>query len=170
MRPTIRRLGDRLRARLPDRERVARSFLFRRFGAPLLANQLWRWERGPVAAGMAMGLFVAATPTLGQMVIVAMLALRFKTNLPVALAACWITNPVTMPFIYYGEFLLGAAVAARFGAQPPAGVSPETVVAGGGMIVAMVLLGSALVAPASALVGYGLGAALFRPGAGNQPS
>ena len=57
---------------------------------------------------MALGLFVAFTPTMGfQMLIVCCLILLFPGNLPVALAACWLTNPFTAAPVYFFEYKLG---------------------------------------------------------------
>ncbi len=64
-----------------------------------------------IAFGVAIGLFVALTPTIGlQMVIGAMLATALRANkvLPVALA--WITNPVTVVPVFYFNWLVGHAL------------------------------------------------------------
>ena len=42
-----------------------------------------------------------------QMIPAAVIAMRFRANVPFAMAACWITNPVTTPAVLYGQFRLG---------------------------------------------------------------
>ena len=60
------------------------------------------------AGGVALGLFVAFTPTVGvQMPIAFVTATVFGVNQPLALAMVWITNPVTVPAIYYCEYRVG---------------------------------------------------------------
>lgn len=70
-----------------------------------------------VSWGVAIGLFVGLTPTMGiQMYIVAAIwmfcryVIRFHFNLPVGVALVWITNPVTVIPIYYLFLLTGSIV------------------------------------------------------------
>ena len=69
-------------------------------------------NRHAVAKGVMVGLFVAFIPMPAQMLAIVLLQPLFRFNLPLAVALVWITNPATMPFIYYieyktGGFLLG---------------------------------------------------------------
>ncbi|MDB4281858.1 DUF2062 domain-containing protein, partial [Paraglaciecola sp.] len=40
--------------------------------------------------------------------IAAFVALRWQANLPLSVTLVWVTNPLTMPVIYYGAYTLGA--------------------------------------------------------------
>jgi uncharacterized protein (DUF2062 family) len=61
-----------------------------------------------LAMGVAVGMFVAFTPTMGlQMVFSAALAWIVRANMAVGLPLVWISNPFTMLFIYYPLYLLG---------------------------------------------------------------
>ena len=61
-----------------------------------------------LALGLAIGVFVAMTPTIGaQMVIAAAIAASFRANKVLAMAAVWISNPVTMLQIYYVNWRIG---------------------------------------------------------------
>jgi uncharacterized protein (DUF2062 family) len=42
-----------------------------------------------------------------QMIPAALIAMRFRANVPFAMAVCWITNPITTPPVLYGQFRLG---------------------------------------------------------------
>lgn len=65
-------------------------------------------NRRSVSKGIFIGLFVAFIPMPAQMVAIVLLQLLLRFNLPLALAMVWITNPATMPFIYYVEYKTGA--------------------------------------------------------------
>ena len=61
-----------------------------------------------IAAGAALGTFIALTPTVGlQMIIAVALATVARVNKVAAALLCWITNPLTIPPIYYGCYRLG---------------------------------------------------------------
>ena len=61
-----------------------------------------------LALGLAIGVFVAMTPTIGaQMVIAAAIAASFRANKVLAMAAVWISNPATMLQIYYVNWRIG---------------------------------------------------------------
>jgi len=65
-------------------------------------------NRHSVARGVLVGLFVAFIPMPAQMVAIVFLQPLFRFNLPLAIGMVWITNPVTMPFIYFVEYKTGA--------------------------------------------------------------
>lgn len=78
------------------------------FGKRALHGRLWKTDKRSLAGGLALGLFVAFTPTIPlQMLLAAAGAILFKVNLPIALAACWITNPLTAVPIYMAAWRLG---------------------------------------------------------------
>ncbi len=61
-----------------------------------------------IAGGVAIGVFVAFTPTIGfQMVIAAFLATLLRANRPVAIAMVWLTNPFTIPPIFISTYWVG---------------------------------------------------------------
>jgi uncharacterized protein (DUF2062 family) len=45
-----------------------------------------------------------------QMVVAAGFAILFNVNLPVAVALVWVTNPFTMPIMFYAAYLLGTKI------------------------------------------------------------
>jgi uncharacterized protein len=67
-------------------------------------------NRHSVARGVLVGLFIAFIPMPTQMLSIVLLQPLFRFNLPLALALVWVTNPVTMPFIYYVEYQTGAVL------------------------------------------------------------
>jgi len=76
-------------------------------------DPIWRAQGSPesVARGGAMGLWVALTPTVGiQTMIVLLLAVPMRANMPIAMAMCWITNPLTLIPFYFAFYWVGAVV------------------------------------------------------------
>ena len=64
-----------------------------------------------IALGLALGLFVAMTPTMGfQMAIAICLATFFKWNKVAAGLGVWVTNPVTAPIIYPVCYYIGSRI------------------------------------------------------------
>lgn len=64
-----------------------------------------------IASGVAIGAFVAFTPTLGaQMLLAAALATAAGASRPAALVPVWITNPATIVPIYAFTYRVGGAM------------------------------------------------------------
>ncbi|VEN73455.1 conserved membrane hypothetical protein [Candidatus Desulfarcum epimagneticum] len=62
-----------------------------------------------VAMGMAIGVFVGVTPTIPFHTAIALaLAFVFRASKPAAAIGVWFSNPVTIPFFYYGSYKTGA--------------------------------------------------------------
>ncbi len=93
---------------MPDPERVRRIPSLRRFGHWLHEPGIWHLNRRSVARAFAIGLFVSMLPIPGQMVVAGLLAIRLTANLPFSIALVWLTNPFTMPFVFYGTYWLGS--------------------------------------------------------------
>jgi uncharacterized protein (DUF2062 family) len=61
-----------------------------------------------VATGMAIGVFVAVTPTIPFHTVIALaLAFIFKGSKAAAVIGAWFSNPLTIPVLYYGSYKLG---------------------------------------------------------------
>jgi uncharacterized protein (DUF2062 family) len=61
-----------------------------------------------VAMGMAVGVFVAFTPTIPfHTILTIALAFAFKGSKPAALIGSWLNNPLTFPAFYYGSYKMG---------------------------------------------------------------
>jgi hypothetical protein len=87
---------------------MRQSFLYRVFGKGILARDLWHFDARSLAGGASLGLFIAFTPTIPfQMLLACVGALYFRVNLPIALLACWVTNPLTAVPIYMTAWRIG---------------------------------------------------------------
>jgi len=79
-----------------------------RFLGKLLHDpNLFHLNRHSVSVAFFVGIFVAFIPIPFQMPVAACGALLFRCNLPISVALVWITNPLTMPPIYFACYQLG---------------------------------------------------------------
>jgi uncharacterized protein (DUF2062 family) len=95
---------------MPKPETLREHKYLRMFGTLLHKPNLWVLNRKSAPGAFAVGLFVAWIPMPFQMVVAAGFAIIFNVNLPVAVALVLITNPLTMPIMFYGAYLLGAKI------------------------------------------------------------
>jgi uncharacterized protein (DUF2062 family) len=54
------------------------------------------------------GIFCAFIPMPFQMILAALLAFYFNSNLPISIGLVWLSNPITMPPLFYATYSLGA--------------------------------------------------------------
>ena len=67
-------------------------------------------NRRSASGAAAVGLFCAWIPIPFQMVLASILAMIFCVNLPLSVALVWLSNPLTMPPLFYGAYRLGAYI------------------------------------------------------------
>ena len=65
-------------------------------------------NRKMLSRGILLGIFIAFIPMPMQMALVLAFMPFFRFNVPIALAMCWLSNPFTMPPMYYMEYLTGS--------------------------------------------------------------
>jgi len=92
---------------LPDPEKIKSNKNLRFLGDRLHESNLWHINRRSVALAFAIGLFFAWVPTPTQMVMAAAGAIYFRANLAISVALVWLTNPLTMPPLYYFAYRIG---------------------------------------------------------------
>ncbi len=80
---------------------------WRSMARPLFHRSLWMPCPTTVSTALSIGLFFAMLPIPFQMLAAALLAMRFRANIPFAMASCWITNPFTQVPIILAQFRLG---------------------------------------------------------------
>ncbi len=123
-------------------------------GEHLHNPNLWHLNRRSAALAFAVGFFCMYLPIPGQMIMAAILALLVGANLPVSVVLVWITNPVTMPPMFYAAYMVGAWI---LGVE--SNISPDLFTMGGavhelGHIWWPLLLGSLILGTLLAGVGY----------------
>ncbi|PHS71191.1 MAG: ATP-binding protein [Cycloclasticus sp.] len=94
----------------PDHKTIREHKHLQIFGDLLHDQNLWHLNRRSFAGAIAVGLFVAFIPLPTQMIIAAAAAIVIRVNLPISVATVWVTNPLTMPPMFYAAYWVGAFI------------------------------------------------------------
>ena len=70
--------------------------------------ELWSFKRANITMAIAIGLFCAMLPIPFQMVLAAYFAYLLAANLPISVALVWVSNPLTMPAIFFAQYKVGS--------------------------------------------------------------
>jgi len=97
-----------LRKYLPDPHKITHSKSLKIFGSLLHEPNLWHMNRKSVSIAFLVGMFFMWVPLPSQMILAAGAAILFRCNLPLSVALVWITNPITMPAMFYFAYKLGS--------------------------------------------------------------
>lgn len=97
----------------PSRQDISGQKYLRVFSRQLQDPNLWHLNRRSVSGACAVGFFVMYLPPVGQMAVAAAFAIVLRVNLPISVALVWLTNPLTMPAMYYGAYRLGSWILGR---------------------------------------------------------
>jgi uncharacterized protein len=92
---------------LPHPDKIKENRFLKIFGPVIHEPQLWHLTRHSVAKAFLIGLFFAFWPVPFQMVLAAGGAILIRGNLPLSVALVWITNPLTMPFLFGFAYYVG---------------------------------------------------------------
>ena len=100
---------------LPDFHKIRTHSHLQIFGRILHDPNLWHVNRRLASGAFAVGLFMTFMPVPFQMVAAAALAILFRVNLPISVVLVWISNPVTIPPIFFfcykvGTWLIGKKI------------------------------------------------------------
>ncbi len=95
----------------PDKIREIKALHF--LGDVLHEPNLWHINRHSVSKAFLIGMFWCFIPMPFQMVAAAFCAIWINCNLPISVALVWISNPITMPPIFYFNYLVGAFILNR---------------------------------------------------------
>ncbi len=93
---------------LPEPGEVSENPALRPVGKWLKNPEIWHLNRRAIAGATFIGLFCAFVPLPFQMLIAAALAIVTRCNLPLSVALVWISNPITIPPMFYFTYRLGA--------------------------------------------------------------
>ncbi len=93
---------------MPHPDRIKGNTSLRFLGQLIHDPNLWHLNRHSVARAMAIGLFWAMIPMPMQMLAAAATAIPARANLPISVSLVWLTNPLTMPPVFYCSYMLGS--------------------------------------------------------------
>ena len=92
---------------LPHPDKIKNNRFLTVFGPVIHEPQLWHLTRHSASKAFMVGLFFAFWPVPFQMVLAAGGAILVRGNLSLSVALVWITNPVTMPFLFGLAYFVG---------------------------------------------------------------
>lgn len=97
-----------LKKYMPTPEVIRQHKSLQIFGTLLHDANLWHMNRRSVSSAFAVGLFCMMMPIPFQTVLAAAIALVVRSNLPISVVLVFISNPVTMPPMFYFAYKVGA--------------------------------------------------------------
>lgn len=98
---------------LPSHDHVRKNKYLQFMGDVLHDPNLFHLNRRSAAGAFAVGLFCAFMPIPFQMVLAAVLAAFVRVNMPLSIMIVWVTNPITMPPIFFTAYKVGSWVLAE---------------------------------------------------------
>ena len=109
-RPILAAVKHVLRKYLPQPEEI----LAKKWAAPfrpwLGHPSLWHLNRRSVPGAVAIGLFCGMIPGPVQMLSALVVAIPFRSNIPLAMMVTWYTNPFTIVPLYLAAYELGRLI------------------------------------------------------------
>ncbi len=146
------------------RENRALSYL----GEDIHKPSLWQMNRHSVSKAFAIGLFCAWLPFPLQTVIAALLAVYYRAHLPLSVVLVFITNPITIPPMFYFAYKLGGVMLGVELESVPMDLSWEWLSSTLGQIWQPLLFGCLILAIVSSAIGYFTVNTLWRKGVRNR--
>ena len=117
-------------------------------------HRYWGIRRRTVVPAFSWGVFVAFLPIPGHMIIAALGGLVLHCNLPVAVLATFVVNPLTIGPIYYFTYRVGALLLSIEPGPLEIELSIEWITNTLASVWQPLLLGSIFVGAIAALIGY----------------
>jgi glycerate kinase len=112
----IRRIKKFLRP-LPRRSNVHRYPVLKWFSQTAYERSyLWSFRTKEISSALFWGVWISMLPIVGvQMIVVFLVSLLVRANLPLIVALQWISNPLTMGPIYFADYRIGLSVLSLIG-------------------------------------------------------
>ncbi|MES9961751.1 MAG: DUF2062 domain-containing protein [Sedimenticola sp.] len=151
-----------IRKYAPDHETIRSHKHMQVFGKLLHDPNLWHMNRRSVSGAFAVGLFWSFIPMPFQMIAAAATAIPARVNLPISVALVWISNPLTMPPMFYFNYLVGALFVGNGAEAADFEMTLEWFSQSMGQIWQPLYLGSLICGIIAALLGYAVMRGLWR--------
>lgn len=143
-----------IKSLMPDHDKVRNHKHLKIFGTLLHDPNLFHLNRRSASGAFAVGLFFAFVPLPAQMIMAAAAAIIFRVNLPLSVALVWLTNPITIPPMFYAAYSLGAWLLGRELHEVDGELSLEWLEEEIAQIWEPLLLGCGILGTTSAFLGY----------------
>jgi hypothetical protein len=92
----------------PDKHALLTNGAFRRFSNFALRAHVWHLNRRSANRAVLIGMFCAFIPLPIQMFLAIAACIFARAYLPLCIGIVWLTNPLTIPPVFYGTYRLGA--------------------------------------------------------------
>lgn len=139
---------------IPDHNKIRDHKNLRFLGTLLHDPNILHLNRRSVSGAFGVGLFMAFIPVPFQMVFAAIGAIFFRVNLPISVALVWLTNPITIPPIYYFTYKVGTLILGQPIRDIKFELTGKWLLQELSMIWEPLLLGCFVVGTISAILGY----------------
>ncbi len=138
---------------LPHNDTFRNHKHLRLLGTLLHNPNIWHLNRGSVSGAISVGLFMAWVPVPFQMLLAAIAAIILHVNLPISVVLVWITNPLTMPPMFFFAYKIGTWVLGEQAGEVAFELSMEWLTTELGAIWEPFLLGCLILGTACAAAG-----------------
>ena len=95
---------------LPHPHKITKNRWIKKLGPRLQEPDLWHINRKSLSGAAAIGIFCAFVPVPFQMLLAAIGAIIFRCNILMAVPCVWISNPVTMPPMFFFCYWVGTLI------------------------------------------------------------
>lgn len=143
-----------IRRWMPDPHKIAQHKGLSWLGNLLDDPNLFHLTRDSVSLAFMIGLFMAFVPIPFQMVVAALLSLWLRANMPIAVALVWITNPLTIPPMFFGAYRVGVLLLGMEPLEFTIDLSWEWLKTAGSQVWLPLLVGSLSCGVAFGAIGY----------------
>jgi uncharacterized protein len=103
-------LRNLIKRYLPQKEHFHKQSGVHFFSDYLHDPNIWHVHKRSSAGGAAIGVFCAFIPLPVQIICSAALAILFRVNLPIAVISSFISNPLTIPPLFFFTYQLGVKI------------------------------------------------------------
>jgi uncharacterized protein (DUF2062 family) len=97
-----------LKRYLPSHDKIREHKQLRCLGKLIHDPNILHLNRRSVSGAFSVGLFMAFMPVPSQMVAAALFAVLFRVNLPISVGLVWVSNPITIPPLFYLAYKIGS--------------------------------------------------------------
>ncbi|MCV6609493.1 MAG: DUF2062 domain-containing protein [Amphritea sp.] len=139
---------------MPDEGKLKSNRYLSWLGDHIHDPNLWHLTRKSVSRAFFVGLFCAFIPLPSQMLIAAIAALFVRSNLPISVGLVWLTNPITIPPMFYFAYWIGTLILGVELQQVEFELSLEWFTNGLSQIWLPLILGSLVCSIVSGALGY----------------